>query len=224
MRVPRTKAEMARVLDVTLLRPEATDDEVAALCRTAGELRAAAVCVSPGRLPLAGCTPPEEVGVCSVVGFPSGAVDHLVKAAEAELAVQHGATEIDMVVDLGELKAGDWDDVEGEIAEVRRAIGPDVVLKVILETAVLTRDEVVRGCRAAEAAEADFVKTSTGFHPAGGHTVAAVRLMHETVGTRLGVKASGGVRTTEQALAVCEAGAVRIGCSDPHALLADLPD
>jgi len=158
-----------------------------------------------------------------VCGFPSGAHHAAVKAAEAAASVDQGAGEIDMVIDLGRARSGDWAGVEAEIAAVRAAAPAPVVLKVIIESAVLTDDEIVAACRASEAAGADFVKTSTGFHPAGGASVGAVELMARTVGGRLGVKASGGIRTTETALAMIAAGATRLGLSASAAVLAGLP-
>jgi len=212
------RATLARMLDHTLLKPEATRDDVAALCAEAAELGVAAVCVSPSMLPLP-ASPGEGVAVCTVVGFPSGAHRSAAKAGEAELAVDDGATEVDMVVDLGLVKAGDWGAVQADVAAVRAATADRALLKVILETAALTDDEIVAACRAAEAAGADYVKTSTGFHPSGGASEHAVRLMAETVGGRLGVKASGGIRDAETALRMVEAGATRIGCSASRAIL-----
>ena len=210
-----TRETLARTVDHTLLKPEATDAQVAALCAEAGELGAFAVCVSPSRLPV---TVAAGVAVCTVVGFPSGAHESAVKAAETSLALERGVSEIDMVVDLGSVLAGRWDDVEADIAEVKAACG-DVLLKVILETAALSDEQVVQACRRSEAGGAQFVKTSTGFHPAGGASLGAVRLMRETVGDRLGVKASGGIRDTATALAMLEAGASRLGLSGTRAVL-----
>jgi deoxyribose-phosphate aldolase len=159
-----------------------------------------------------------------VCGFPSGAHRADVKAAEAAAAVDDGADEIDMVVNLALVKTADWGGVEEEIATVRGAVPAPRLLKVIIESATLTDDEIVATCRAAEAAGADFVKTSTGFHPAGGASVEAVRLMAATVGGRLGVKASGGIRTAAAALAMVEAGATRLGLSGTRAVLDGMDD
>jgi deoxyribose-phosphate aldolase len=217
------RATLASYLDHTLLRPEATFAEVVSLATEAMDLQVAAVCVSPSRLPLpAGLVVP-PVGIAAVCGFPSGAHHPAVKAAEAAAAVTDGATEIDMVIDLGRAADGDWAAVESDIAEVRSVLDGGTVLKVIIESSVLDRDGIVAACRAAEAAGADFVKTSTGFHPSGGASVEAVALMAETVAGRLGVKASGGIRTAEQALAMIDAGATRIGCSASRAILDGLP-
>jgi len=214
-----TRETLARTVDHTLLKPEATDEQVAALCEQAEALGAFSVCVSPSRLPLA---VGGGVVVCTVVGFPSGAHESEVKAAETTLAISRGATEIDMVVDLGRVLAGQWDAVEADVAAVKQACG-DVLLKVILETAALTPEQVEEACRRSEAGGAQYVKTSTGFHPTGGASVAAVRLMRETVGDRLGVKASGGIRDTATALAMLEAGASRLGLSGTRAVLEGLP-
>ncbi len=213
--MPWTRHALARTVDHTLLKPEATEGDVAALAADAADLGVYAVCVSPSRLPV-------RVGggveVCAVVGFPSGAHESEVKAAEAALAVRRGATEIDMVVDLGLAVAGNWGAVEKDVATVRAACGP-ALLKVILETAALSPEQIVEGCRRSEAAGAGYVKTSTGFHPAGGASVEAVRLMRATVGERLGVKASGGIRDTATAVAMLDAGASRLGMSGTRAVL-----
>jgi deoxyribose-phosphate aldolase len=214
------RAELARYLDHTLLAPTATAADVRRLGAEATELGVAAVCVSPARLPL----PPGSLGggiaVACVVGFPSGAHTSPVKAAEAARAAADGATELDMVIDLGEATAGNWALVQADISAVRAAVPAPLVLKVIIESAALGSEAaLVAACRAAEDAGADFVKTSTGFHPAGGATVEAVRTMAGAVGGRLGVKASGGIRTTKDALAMIEAGATRLGCSASRAIL-----
>ena len=218
-----TRGEVARLIDHTLLRPEATDADVAALCAEAWELGVFSVCVSPSRLPLAAGLLPAGVALAVVCGFPSGAHHAAVKAAEAAASVRQGATEIDMVIDLGRATAGDWDGVRAEIVAVRAVVPAPAVLKVIIESGALTDDEIVAACRASEEAGADFVKTSTGFHPAGGATVHAVELMARTVGGRLGVKASGGLRTTATALEMIAAGATRLGMSASAAVLAGLP-
>jgi deoxyribose-phosphate aldolase len=174
-----------------------------------------AICVSPSRLPVEVA---DGLAVCAVVGFPSGAHESAVKAEEAALAVRRGATEIDMVVDLGSVFAGDWAAVESDIGTVRAACGP-ALLKVILETAALSAEQIAEGCRRSEAAGAAYVKTSTGFHPAGGASVEAVRLMRSVVGDRLGVKASGGIRDTATAIAMLDAGATRLGMSGTGGVL-----
>jgi deoxyribose-phosphate aldolase len=212
------RATLAGMIDHTLLRPEATAEDVIALCEEATDLGVAAVCVSPSQLPIT-----EGLGVgidiCTVIGFPSGAHQPAVKAHEAEVAIDAGATEIDMVINLGLAAAEHWGAVHTDIGAVRAATPDSVLLKVIIESAVLTDDQIVAACTAAEAAGADYVKTSTGFHPAGGASVHAVELMARTVGRRLGVKASGGIRDATTALQMVEAGATRLGCSASRAIL-----
>jgi len=209
-------ADIAPIIDHTLLKPEATRADVEALIAEAAELGTYSVCVSPSMLPLA---VPDGLKVAVVCGFPSGKHTSAIKAAEAAESVQRGADEIDMVIDVGAAKEHRYDDVRADIAAVRAAAPAPTVLKVIIESAALSDEEIVGACRAAVEAEADFVKTSTGFHPAGGASEHAVRLMRETVGPDLGVKASGGVRTLEQAEAMVAAGATRLGVSGSRALL-----
>lgn len=217
--VTPTAAETAAMIDHTLLKPEATAADVELLIADAIELGTYSVCVSPSMLPVeipSGST----LKLAAVCGFPSGKHSSAVKAAEAAEAVGHGADEIDMVIDIGAAKAGAYDRVEADIAAVRAAAPAPTVLKVIIESAALTDQEIIQTCRAAVAAGADFVKTSTGFHPSGGASVHAVELMHRTVrDSRLAVKASGGVRTLEQARAMIAAGATRLGVSGSRALL-----
>ncbi len=214
--LPRSSSALARLVDHTLLAPDATPADVAAHVAAAREMGVLAVCVSPTMLPLADA---HDLVVATVCGFPHGKHHSAVKAAEAAQAAAHGADEIDMVIDLGAVKAGRLELVQADVAAVRAA-APGVVLKVIIETAALTDDEIVGACRAAEAAGADFVKTSTGFHARGGATVHAVELMAATVGGRLGIKASGGIRTREQAEQMIAAGATRLGLSGTAAVLA----
>ena len=213
----RTRSGLAARIDHTLLAPEATADDVVALCEEATDLGVAAVCVSPSHLPITEGLG-VGIGIATVIGFPSGAHQPAVKAHEAEVAVDAGATELDMVVNLGLVKAGEWLATGDDISAVREA-ARSVVLKVIVESACLTGEELVEACRVAEGAGADYVKTSTGFHPAGGASVAAVRTMHATVGGRLGIKASGGIRDATTALAMLDAGATRLGCSATRAIL-----
>lgn len=211
------RAAMARLVDHTLLKPEATPADVARIIAEGRELGTYSVCLSPSFLPLS-----EDLGECKlavVCGFPSGKHAPEVKAAEAKRAVENGADEIDMVIDVGLLKSGDAAYTQREIEAVRAAAPKPAVLKVIIESGALTDDEIVAACQAAEAAGADFVKTSTGFHPSGGATVHAVELMRRTVGDRLGVKASGGIRDAEAAQAMVEAGASRLGLSSSKAVL-----
>ncbi|MGH9274452.1 MAG: deoxyribose-phosphate aldolase [Acidimicrobiales bacterium] len=212
------RATLAGMIDHTLLRPEATAEDVIALCEEATDLGVAAVCVSPSQLPIT-----EGLGVgidiCTVIGFPSGAHQPAVKAHEAEVAIDAGATELDMVINLGLAAAEHWEAVHADIGAVRAATPDSVLLKVIIESAALTDDQIVAVCTAAESAGADYVKTSTGFHSAGGASVHAVELMARTVGRRLGVKASGGIRDAATALQMAEAGATRLGCSASRQIL-----
>lgn len=217
-----TRAQLAALVDHTLLKPEATEADVAAVAAEAAELGVRAVCVSPPMVPVA-VRAGRGVPVASVAGFPSGKHTSAVKAHEAGQAVADGAAEVDMVIDIGAALAGDIDAVRADIAAVRAAMPAGSLLKVIVESAVLLpgSDEgtLVRVCRAAEDAGADFVKTSTGFHPAGGASVRAVTVMSQTVGGRLGVKASGGIRSAADALAMLDAGATRLGLSGTRAVL-----
>ena len=208
---------IASIIDHTLLKPEATAADVTALIAEAVELGTFSVCVSPSMLPL---SVPASLKVAVVCGFPSGKHTTAVKTAEAAESIALGADEVDMVIDIGAAKAGRFDLVEADIASVRSAIPAPGILKVIIESAALTDDEIVAVCQAAVAAGADFVKTSTGFHPTGGATVEAVALMSKTVAGRAGVKASGGIRSYETAAAMIAAGATRLGVSGSRQVLA----
>ncbi|WP_165609559.1 deoxyribose-phosphate aldolase [Mycobacteroides saopaulense] len=220
------RGEVAALIDHTLLKAEATPEDVRSLIAEAADLGVLAVCVSPSMLPVD--LPEGGAGliVAAVVGFPSGKHLSSIKAHEAALAVAAGATEIDMVIDVGAAVAGDFASVQADIGAVRRA-APSATLKVIIESAVLLErsgaEAVRQACRVSEAAGADFVKTSTGFHPSGGATVEAVRIMAETVGDRLQVKASGGIRTAHDAAAMLDAGATRLGLSSSRAVLDGFP-
>ena len=211
---------IASNIDHTLLKPEATAADVDALIAEAVELGTFSVCVSPSMLPV---TVPAGSGlkVAVVCGFPSGKHTTAIKTAEAAESIALGADEIDMVIDVGAAKAGRFDLVEADIASVRGAIPAPGILKVIIESAALTDDEIVAVCEAAVSAGADFVKTSTGFHPTGGATVEAVALMSKTVDGRAGVKASGGIRSFETAAAMVAAGATRLGVSGSRQVLAE---
>lgn len=226
---PPTRRQLAALVDHTLLKPEATAADVAALVGEAADLGVYAVCVSPSMVPAARTAlGAGGVRIAAVTGFPSGKHLSAVKAHEAALAVASGAVEIDMVIDIGAALAGDLDAVRTDIEAVRAATA-GAVLKVIVESAVLldrAGEHLLRAvCRVAEGAGADFVKTSTGFHPGGGATVAAVALMADTVGGRLGVKASGGIRTAAEAVAMLRAGATRLGLSGTRSVLDGLsPD
>jgi len=204
---------LASLIDHTLLKPDATREEVEQLCREAAQFCFASVCVNPNWVSL--CREllrGSGVKVCTVIGFPLGAHLPDIKAYETKRAIEQGAEEVDMVINIGALKSRDYALVEQDIRGVVAAAGGRALVKVILETALLTRDEKVMGSTLAKAAGADFVKTSTGF-AGGGATVEDVQLMRETVGPEMGVKASGGVRTKEDAEKMVAAGATRLGAS-----------
>jgi len=214
------RTTLALVIDHTLLAPEATSADIVALCTEADELLVGAVCVSPSWVSLAHKI--TGIYVASVVGFPSGSHLSATKAAEATQAVSDGASEIDMVANLGWISSGDWSNLENDVAAVRRAISANVVLKVILETGLWSSEQIIAACKHSVLGGADYVKTSTGFHKAGGASLEAVRTMRNTVGADIGVKASGGIRTTADALAMIEAGASRIGASASRVILSGL--
>jgi deoxyribose-phosphate aldolase len=205
---------LARMIDHTLLKPEATRQQVEELCAEAKQYSFASVCINPGFVKLcAGLLRDTSVKVCTVIGFPLGATSTEAKAFEAERAIRDGAREVDMVINVGMLKSAEYDYVEKDIAAVTSIAHKfDVLAKVIIETGLLTDEEKVKACILAKRAKADFVKTSTGFAK-GGATVGDIALMRRVVGPELGVKASGGVRTLEQAKALIESGADRIGAS-----------
>jgi deoxyribose-phosphate aldolase len=205
--------ELAAYIDHTLLKPEATPEQIDTLCDEARENHFYSVCVnSSWTARCARRLRGSPVKVCAVVGFPLGAMNSRSKAFEARHAVEEGAQEIDMVINVGALKAGQLNVVEEDIRAVRRACRPSVLLKVIIETALLTDEEKVTACQLAQKAGADFVKTSTGFSKAGA-TVEDVALMRRTVGPKMGVKAAGGVRSAEDARRMIAAGATRLGTS-----------
>jgi deoxyribose-phosphate aldolase len=206
--------DLASLIDHTLLKPEATKAEITKLCSEAAKYSFASVCINPSYVSLcAKLLRDTSVKVCTVIGFPLGATSTAAKAFEAEHALRDGAKEIDMVMNVGMLKSADYDYVENDIfavASTGRRYG--ALTKVILETALLTDEEKIKACLLAKRAGADFVKTSTGFSK-GGATVGDIALMRKVVGTAMGVKASGGVRTREEALAMVASGADRIGAS-----------
>ena len=206
--------DWAGLIDHTLLKPETTDDDIRKLCEEASRYRFASVCVNPTWVRAAACNlSGTGIPVCTVIGFPLGATLADVKAYEARRAIFDGAREVDMVINIGALKSGDDCLVEHDIRSVVEVAHEyDAICKVIIETALLTDDEKVRACLAAKKAGADFVKTSTGFSK-GGATVADIALMRRTVGSELGVKASGGVKGLDDARKLVEAGATRIGAS-----------
>ena len=217
------RASVAAMIDHTLLAPEATHADIESLCAEAMRLGVAAVCVSPRWVDTAvTALQRSSIPVASVIGFPSGAHRSEVKADEGRWAVADGAAELDMVVLLGAVLDGDWTVVGADIRGVRDAAPAPVVLKVIVESALLDGERLDHVCRVAVDAGADFVKTSTGFHPAGGCSTEAVARMRAAVGPDVGVKASGGIRDAATALAMIDAGATRLGASASAAILADL--
>ena len=211
-------AEMAQFIDHTLLKPEASRDDIIKLCKEAKEHVFASVCVNPTNVALAAEQLKDSpVKVCTVIGFPLGANTSLVKALETKDAVANGADEIDMVINVGALKSKDYEFVKKDIAAVVDAACGNLV-KVIIETCLLTDDEKIKVCELAKEAGADYVKTSTGFNKSGA-TAADIALMRKTVGNNMGVKASGGVRNTDQAREMIKAGASRIGASASIAII-----
>jgi len=216
--------QLAKMIDHTLIGPTATKNDVEKLCKEAEKHGFACICVNSAYVPLAmQLLRGTEVKVCSTAGFPFGATLPEVKAFEAKKAVENGASEIDMVINIGALKSRDYEMVKRDIEMVTdvKHSHNDVVVKVIIETGLLTNEEKVVACRLAKEAGADFVKTSTGF--TGGATVEDVRLMRKTVGRDMGVKAAGGIRTLKQALVMIEAGANRIGTSTGVAIIEEIP-
>lgn len=207
-----------KYIDHTLLKPEASAAMIEALCQEARDYDFMSVCINPSYVKLASdCLVGTDVKVCTVIGFPLGATTTETKLFELKQAISEGATELDMVINIGRLKMGDDAYVEHEIRVLKEATG-SLVLKVILETCLLSDEEIVRACMLAKNVGADFVKTSTGFS-SGGATIEAVALMRKTVGSAMGVKASGGVRSLEDMMAMIEAGASRIGTSSGVALI-----
>ncbi len=210
--------ELSKFIDHTVLAADATRQKIIDLCREARENNFASVCINSSWVALAKKElEGSDVNVCTVVGFPLGATSSAAKAFEAETAVKDGASEVDMVINVGALKSGMYDFVEEDIKAVRKAVG-NKVLKVIIETCLLTDDEKKIACQLSEKAGADFVKTSTGFSK-GGATAEDVRLMRASVSDHVQVKASGGIRSYETALAMIEAGATRLGTSSGVAII-----
>lgn len=203
---------IAQMIDHTLLKPEATKQEIITLCEEAKKYHFASVCVNPTWVPLSTeCLKDSDVLVCTVIGFPLGASSIQTKIFETKNAILNGAIEIDMVINIGALKSGDLNTVKEEIEAVVEAADGRIV-KVIIETCLLTEEEKVIACELAKVVGAHFVKTSTGFSH-GGATVEDVMLMRKIVGNKMGVKASGGIRSKEQVEAMIKAGASRIGAS-----------
>ncbi|RPI07354.1 MAG: deoxyribose-phosphate aldolase [Zetaproteobacteria bacterium] len=218
-----TRSELARLLDHSVLKPEATDREILAGADLVRQWGIGFYCVQPSFVSVAADVLRDfETRLVSVVGFPHGCDRSGIKARAAALAVEDGAAEIDMVMNVARFKSGRVQAVADGIAQVVRAV-PGIPVKVILETCLLSDDEKAIACRLVQEAGAAFVKTSTGFNPSGGATVADVRLLRATVGPAFGVKAAGGIRTLQDALAMLEAGANRIGTSSSVAILSALP-
>jgi len=205
---------ISALIDHTLLKPEATHDQITQLCEEAREYGFAAVCVNPTNVKLATeLLKGSPVAVCTVIGFPLGATLPEVKAYEAQQTIHHGATEIDMVINIGALKSEDYELLEQDITAVARTCHDNgAICKVIIEAALLTEEEKITACQLAKKAGSDYVKTSTGFGP-GGATVEDVTLMRRVIGPSMGIKAAGGIRTLETAKKMIEAGATRIGTS-----------
>lgn len=216
-------ADLASMIDHTLLKPEAKEEQFRQLCAEARELKVATVCVNPAWVPLcAELLRGSGVKVCTVIGFPLGATLPEVKAYESQRCVQLGATELDMVINIGALKSRHYDVVENDIAAVVNAAhGQGASVKVIIEAAYLTDEEKVEACVLSKAAGADYVKTSTGFGPSGA-TAEDVALMRRVVGPEMGVKAAGGVKTAEDAKKMIAAGATRLGASASVKIISEM--
>lgn len=207
------KAQIAKMIDHTILKAEATESEIVKLCKEAIHYNFASVCVNPSMVPVAAKElKGTHVKVCTVIGFPLGATTTEVKAFETKDVIEKGATEVDMVINVGKLKERNLEYVKNDIKAVVEATKGKALTKVIIETCLLTEEEKIIACRLSKEAGSDFVKTSTGFST-GGATVEDIKLMRETVGPEMGVKASGGVRSKKDALAMIENGATRIGAS-----------
>lgn len=207
------KQELAKMIDHTILKPEATEAEIMQLCREAVEYGFASVCINPSMVKKAATMlEGSEVKVCTVIGFPLGATTTEVKAFETKQTIKDGATEVDMVINVGKLKENNLEYVKNDIAAVVNAAKGKALTKVIIESCLLTDEEKVTVCTIAKEVGADFVKTSTGFS-SGGATKEDIKLMRETVGPNMGVKASGGVRSNEDAMTMIKNGATRIGAS-----------
>ncbi|HQI16723.1 MAG TPA: deoxyribose-phosphate aldolase [Bacillota bacterium] len=216
------KFELARYIDHTLLKPDAKEGDIIKLCKEALEYKFASVCVNASYVKLAySFLQGTEVRVCTVVGFPLGATTKEAKAFEASQAIENGAAEIDMVINVGALKSGKPDAVKEDIKAVVDVCKDKALLKVIIETCLLTDEEKVTACLLSMEAGADFVKTSTGFS-VGGATAEDIKLMRRTIGPDMGVKASGGIRNLESALKMIEAGATRIGASASVSIVNEL--
>lgn len=217
-----TRSSVAKLIDHTLLKPEASSDDVRTFCDEAIALRPASVCVTSAMVSVAATRLARRVPVCTVIGFPSGAHPTIVKCREITQAFDDGAVEFDVVANLAMVVDGNFAAMMRELVACRDAIGSGHVMKVILETAALTEAEQLAAGRVAHQAGADFLKTSTGFHPSGGATVDAVKLLRSIVGPHGHVKASGGIRTLAAVESMVAAGADRIGMSSTAAVLGEL--
>ncbi|GAA0362506.1 deoxyribose-phosphate aldolase [Bacillus horti] len=214
-----TEKSYAHYIDHTLLKAEATKEQIIQLCEEAKIHQFASVCVNPHWVQVcAEILKGTNVKVCTVIGFPLGVTSTQTKAFETEQAIAHGATEVDMVINIGALKDQNDNAVQQDIAAVVQAASGKALVKVIIETSLLTEEEKIRACELSKQAGADFVKTSTGFST-GGATVEDIKLMRSTVGSEMGVKASGGVRNRQAAIDMIEAGATRIGTSNGIAIV-----
>ena len=208
-----TQQELAKYIDHTILAPDAPDEKVKTVCDEAKKYGFASVCINPGNVKLAARQlVGSDVKAGAVIGFPLGATTSAAKAFEAQDAIKNGACELDMVINIGAIKSGRWEDAAADVRGVVRVAEGQALVKVILETCLLTDDEKVLVCKLCMDEGADYVKTSTGF-ASGGATVHDVRLMRRIVGAHMGVKASGGIRDFDTAMAMIEAGASRLGCS-----------
>ncbi|WP_368250514.1 deoxyribose-phosphate aldolase [Enterococcus sp. 2201sp1_2201st1_B8_2201SCRN_220225] len=211
--------ELNRMMDHTILKADATEADVLQVIEEAKEYHFYSVCINPTWVKLAAeKLAGEPVAVCTVIGFPLGANTSEVKAYEVSDAINNGADEVDMVINVGALKSAQYKKVQQDIEAVVAAAKDRALVKVIIETALLTKEEIVKACELAQAAGADFVKTSTGFSTSGA-AVADVKLMRETVGPTMGVKASGGIHSAQEAMAMIEAGATRLGTSASVAII-----
>lgn len=215
---------MAKYIDHTILNADATEKDIQRICIEAKEYNFKTVCINPGWVDYAAhLLKGTDVGITTVIGFPLGANTSEIKAAEAKQAVEKGVSDVDMVINIGALKNEDYTTVLNDIKAVVDAVDGKAIVKVIIETSLLNKTEKIRVCELAKQAGADFVKTSTGFST-GGATLDDVKLMRATVGPKMGVKASGGVRSYEDAVAMIEAGATRIGASSGIAIVQGVAD
>lgn len=216
--------QLSKFIDHTLLKPEATSEDIKNLCKEAIEYGFASVCINPCRVKLASeLLKGTDVKVCTVIGFPLGATTSEVKAFETKEAIANGASEVDMVMNIGAMKEKDYDQVEKDIRAVVEAAGGKAIVKVILENCLLKKEEIKKACEICKKAGADFVKTSTGFNKSGA-TVEDVKLMRQAVGDKMGVKAAGGIRDAITARAMLEAGATRLGTSSSIKIVSQQED